>query len=284
VPRGRPWGDPSPSCVTGPNRWFGPPQECCGAQREGLPDRFRTRSRTGTEAGRVRPCVASPQVSHTERKEPTISDSAGLRRRHCADAMALAPILVERLNWPRERLEAHRTIQLRRLLRVAISGSPWHRRRLSQLDLRTFDETGLVDLPTMTKDDLMEHFDEIVTDRWLNLDLVESHLRNLASDGYLRGCYQAVASSGSSGRRVKRDGIEGPGDRGLQRDRAPVRGTPRRRVRNQGRRGHARDHGRRCVRQPHAGQHRRPWQGATADFLPRRLHPFHGRTTSRSIL
>ena len=47
----------------------------------------------------------------------------------------------------------------------------------------------------------MEHFDEIVTDRRLNLDLVESHLGNLSGDGYLLDHYQAVASSGSSGRR-----------------------------------------------------------------------------------
>jgi hypothetical protein len=124
-------------------------------------------------------------------KELTITDYEELRQRQCADAMALAPILVVRLSWTKERLRAYRTAQLRRLLRIAISGSPWHRRRLSQVDLQTFDETVLAELPTMTKDDLMEHFDEIVTDRRLNLDLVESHLGNISGDGYLLDHYQA---------------------------------------------------------------------------------------------
>jgi phenylacetate-coenzyme A ligase PaaK-like adenylate-forming protein len=53
----------------------------------------------------------------------------------------------------------------------------------------------------MTKDDLMTHFDEIVTDSRLTLDLVETHLATAEGEAYLFGRYHAVASSGSSGRR-----------------------------------------------------------------------------------
>jgi phenylacetate-coenzyme A ligase PaaK-like adenylate-forming protein len=53
----------------------------------------------------------------------------------------------------------------------------------------------------MTKADLMAHWDEIVTDRRLTLDLASAHLARIATDGsaYLLNDYQVVASSGSTG-------------------------------------------------------------------------------------
>ena len=53
----------------------------------------------------------------------------------------------------------------------------------------------------MTKDDLMAHFDEIVTDRRLTRDAVEAHLDGLTTDAYLLDEFHACASGGSSGRR-----------------------------------------------------------------------------------
>jgi phenylacetate-CoA ligase len=47
----------------------------------------------------------------------------------------------------------------------------------------------------------MEHFDEIVTDPRLDLDMIEAHLDQLRGDAYLLDRYHAVASGGSSGRR-----------------------------------------------------------------------------------
>ncbi len=51
----------------------------------------------------------------------------------------------------------------------------------------------------MTKDDLMEHFDEVVTDRRLTRDVVEAHLAALSTDAYLLDEYHVCASGGSSG-------------------------------------------------------------------------------------
>jgi putative adenylate-forming enzyme len=124
-----------------------------------------------------------------------------LRSRHRTMAMALAPEMLGRLEWSAERLAAHRQRALRRLLKVAQVKSPWHRSRLGHVDPDTFGEGDLAALPVMTKHDLMEHFDEIVTDRRLTLDRVENHLAHLSGDAYLLGQYHAVASSGSSGRR-----------------------------------------------------------------------------------
>jgi phenylacetate-coenzyme A ligase PaaK-like adenylate-forming protein len=53
----------------------------------------------------------------------------------------------------------------------------------------------------MSKDDLMEHFDEIVTDPRLGRDVVEAHLATLTTDAYLLDTYHVCASGGSSGRR-----------------------------------------------------------------------------------
>lgn len=130
-----------------------------------------------------------------------MSGYEALRRRHVADAMALAPHLIERLDWPAERLAAHRSEQLRELVRHAVARSPWHRRRLTGVGVDRLDAMSLRDLPVMTKTDLMEHFDEIVADERLSLERVNTHLDTVETDGYLAGRYSAVTSGGSSGER-----------------------------------------------------------------------------------
>lgn len=126
-----------------------------------------------------------------------------LRQRHFADAMALAPQLIERLGWSADRLAIHRQERLRELTRAAIERSPWHRQRLAGLNPDRLDETALRQMPVMTKADVMEHFDAIVTDDRLRLEVVNRHLDGLAASGdhYLFGRYTAIAFSGSTGRR-----------------------------------------------------------------------------------
>jgi phenylacetate-coenzyme A ligase PaaK-like adenylate-forming protein len=130
-----------------------------------------------------------------------MTDYQELRARHQAEMAAQAPEAMARLTWPAERLAEHRVAGLRRLLRVAVATSPWHRKRLAGLDPDEVDEATLGQLPVMTKDDLMDSFDEIVTDPRLTLDVVNAHLAALTTDGYLFDRYHAVASGGSSGRR-----------------------------------------------------------------------------------
>ena len=124
-----------------------------------------------------------------------------LRRRHLAEAGIRLAEHRERIAWSRGRLSTERRIRLRAVLRQASERSPWFRARLADLDVNRVSEEDLRRLPPMTKDDLMEHFDEIVTDRRLSLDAVERHLERATGDAYLRGEYHAVASGGSSGRR-----------------------------------------------------------------------------------
>ena len=120
---------------------------------------------------------------------------------HQAHALQQLPPHLDQLTWSRERLRQHRQQRLRRLLELARQRSPWHRQRLSHLDPERLDESHLDAIPPMTKDELMGHWDEIVTDRRLSLSRVEDHLGSLQSDAYLLDTYHAVASGGSSGRR-----------------------------------------------------------------------------------
>ncbi|MBV8194172.1 MAG: phenylacetate--CoA ligase family protein [Candidatus Dormibacteraeota bacterium] len=124
-----------------------------------------------------------------------------LRRRHVADARALKPRLAQRLAWPADRLAAHRERRLRVLVQTAVAHSPWHHTRLRDLDVETLTEASLRQLPVMTKSDLMEHFDEVVTDRRATLEAVNDHLDDVESrhDGYLFDRYTAITSGGSSG-------------------------------------------------------------------------------------
>ena len=128
-------------------------------------------------------------------------DYESLRQRHLAYAMALAPRLTERLDWPADRLAAHRAQRLRELARHAIDRSQWHRERLAGVDPDRLDEASLRELPPMTKADLMENFDRIVTDERLDLAIVEDHLNSVSTGSYLLDEYTAITSGGSTGER-----------------------------------------------------------------------------------
>jgi phenylacetate-coenzyme A ligase PaaK-like adenylate-forming protein len=110
---------------------------------------------------------------------------------------------IARTRWPIERIRAERDKGLRRVLRAAIDGSPWFHSRLSGISPEDFQFEDLRSLPVMTKADLIENFDDIVTDRRVTTDVVERHLASLEDDdAYLLGAYHAAVSGGSSGVRA----------------------------------------------------------------------------------
>ena len=128
-----------------------------------------------------------------------MQDYEALRQRHAAQARELMPEYIARLSWPRERIEQEQTAGLRRMIALAREGSSWHRARLALVDVDSLTLADVSSLPVMTKDDLMSHWDEIVTDSRLNLDLANRHLEAITSDAYLLDMYHVVASGGSSG-------------------------------------------------------------------------------------
>ena len=132
----------------------------------------------------------------------TITPLDAFRRRVQSDFFARLPEHVERLRWNPGRLAAWQRQKLRALLAFAITGSPFHARRLRGLDPATFDLSDLASLPVMTKADLMAHFDECLTDRRLDRDLVEDALAATTSEPVpLFDEYVALTTGGSSGQR-----------------------------------------------------------------------------------
>jgi phenylacetate-coenzyme A ligase PaaK-like adenylate-forming protein len=130
-----------------------------------------------------------------------MSDYENQRQRHVTGALALAPLLIEQMGWPADRVAEYRTLRLRELVRIATERSPWYRKRLSGVDVDRLDERSLTELPVLTKTELMEHFDDIVTDSRLTLAGLDHHLSTVETGSYLLGQYTALTSGGSSGQR-----------------------------------------------------------------------------------
>ncbi len=97
-------------------------------------------------------------------------------------------------HWTRKLLEAHQAEALRRLREYAYAHSPFYQRFHQGLT-----DAPLHELPVLTKAMLMEHFDELVTDRAIRLEEVKTHMKNLAGDEHYLGRYWVTATSGSSG-------------------------------------------------------------------------------------
>lgn len=139
--------------------------------------------------------------AHSTGRDSCVSEYEELRALHVATAEAMLGEYGARIEWSAGRLRAERLRALRALMAAAVRSSPWHRERLKAIDADRMTEADMVALPVMTKSDLMEHFDEIVTDRRLSLEICERHLDGLERDAYLLGEYHVVASGGSSGQR-----------------------------------------------------------------------------------
>jgi putative adenylate-forming enzyme len=96
--------------------------------------------------------------------------------------------------WTRSRLAAHQAKSLRRLREFAYTHSPFFQRFHHGLFERPLEE-----LPVLTKSMLMENFDELVTDRSIQLDAVREFSAGRAEDRLFLDRYHVTATSGSSG-------------------------------------------------------------------------------------
>jgi phenylacetate-coenzyme A ligase PaaK-like adenylate-forming protein len=109
---------------------------------------------------------------------------------------------IERLGWSAEQLAGLQRARLRALLARAIERSPFHAARLAGIDASRFELTDLARLPVMTKAQMMESFDDVVTDRRLTRDLANQHIAASVSEpALLLGDYVSLVSGGSSGLR-----------------------------------------------------------------------------------
>jgi phenylacetate-CoA ligase len=111
--------------------------------------------------------------------------------------LALRRRLRQRDCWTRLQLEEHQDRALHRLREHAYVRSLFYRR-----SHKGFTDRPLGDLPILTKEMVMEHFDELVTDPTVRLTDVEAHLATLsAGDELFGGRYRVDSTSGSTGRR-----------------------------------------------------------------------------------
>lgn len=128
-----------------------------------------------------------------------------LRRRHIADVRHFTPEAVAHLDWTRNQVLDHQTRRLREVVAHAQQESPYHAQRLGHLDASRLELSDLPSIPPMTKADVMNHWDEIVTDRRLHLQGVTDHLRGLHSgqhqNFYYLDEFYAAATGGTSGKR-----------------------------------------------------------------------------------
>jgi phenylacetate-CoA ligase len=119
------------------------------------------------------------------------------RLQDVARGIRLSKELAERERWPRERLERFQQERLNELLRYAAERSPFWRERVPG-----GGPVRLADLPVLTKPELMERFDDLVTDRRLRLDDLLRHLDEIDDDALYLGEHRVMTSSGSSGRKA----------------------------------------------------------------------------------
>jgi phenylacetate-coenzyme A ligase PaaK-like adenylate-forming protein len=128
-------------------------------------------------------------------------DYAALLAHHRADLSDGLFSAVRRLTWSAERLAAERERRLQDLLAWSVERSPFHRERLVGVDMSHFTEADLPSLPTMTRSDLMDNFDQVMAVPELSLEVVSAHVEKTTQDNYLLDQYRVVASSGTTGAR-----------------------------------------------------------------------------------
>jgi phenylacetate-CoA ligase len=132
----------------------------------------------------------------------TSTDLDMLRARMAAAIGGRMAAHIERLGWSAAQVAGMQRARLRALLARAIERSPFHAARLAGIDPGQFDLADLPGLPVMTKAQMMDNFDEILTDRRLTRDLAEQHITaSAASPALLLRDYVCLVSGGSSGLR-----------------------------------------------------------------------------------
>jgi phenylacetate-CoA ligase len=132
----------------------------------------------------------------------TAMSRAAYRRMRAAHLNAVQAALedhIGRLDWSRRQIEGYQSQRLRALLGYARERSPFHARRLRDLDPCSASVGDLQSLPMMTKHDAQQEWDAIVTVSDLDRARVERVLAEQQWFSYTPGDQQVFSSGGSSG-------------------------------------------------------------------------------------
>ncbi|MEO0797005.1 MAG: hypothetical protein AAFX93_17750 [Verrucomicrobiota bacterium] len=118
---------------------------------------------------------------------------------------SMIPDAVAQLNWNRAQIEAEQTRRLRQTLAHAKENSPFYAERLQDINPHNFTRADLPSIPVLTKEEVMTHWDQIVTDPRLSLAKANAHLERFregeTDNIYFLDEYYLCATGGSSGRR-----------------------------------------------------------------------------------
>ncbi len=128
-----------------------------------------------------------------------MTDLEQIRLKHRQRFLEKLPVFIGRMAWPREQIEAFQTERLRETLRFARDNSPWHRRRLADIDIDVFTPRMIADIPLMTKSDLMSNWEDIVAVPSATKRELKTYFETPDNGGYFRGEYKAISSGGTSG-------------------------------------------------------------------------------------
>ena len=122
-----------------------------------------------------------------------------MRAAHLSAVQAALEDHVTRLDWSREQITRYRDQRLQALFAYARERSPFFARRLVDLDPLSASVADLASLPMMTKRDVQDEWDAIVTARDLTRDSAERILAEQQGFSYTPGDQQVFSSGGSSG-------------------------------------------------------------------------------------
>ncbi len=100
-----------------------------------------------------------------------------------------------REHWTRQQLEKYQADALQSLRKYAYANSPFY-----QQFYKGLYEAPLQELPVLTKATMMDHFDDLVTDRAIHLQDIKAYMEGQQRDKPFLGRYTINATSGTSGR------------------------------------------------------------------------------------
>lgn len=126
-----------------------------------------------------------------------------IRKKLINDAQILLPAHLKRLTWQAKDLAFFQLQRLRKLLAIAKAETRWYQNKLKNIDPTTFELPHLSSLPTLDKNTVMQHWDDLITIKGLTKKIAENHLEQLRNNKitnpYLKDKYLFIATGGSSG-------------------------------------------------------------------------------------
>jgi len=134
-------------------------------------------------------------VDHCSLAVPRGKDEQEMNIQHMIKVLHRLEELRRHEHWTREELLTYQAEQLQQLREYAYTHSPFY-----QEFHRGLFNSPLQDLPVITKSMMMEHFDELVTDRSIRLRAVRAFADERGEDRLFLDRYWVTATSGSSGR------------------------------------------------------------------------------------